>query len=221
MTTAADSTPKTEAAPAQPQTVDVAAIAREAAQIATVEATKNTEKIAEKRAGEIATERLRQVGNALAGNEPVDNTKVALEQFVGDPIKMLHSLKEVTKREMRAEQDERNKVHDTQQKIVSPFISEYPELNSRKRLALVEKLADDYVSSGKTYEDALKSACEDTVKEFNLKSVSESEREGNSSFGLPSGGGHRSGAPKFSEDKSQDDFLKSMRDKSNSVRKKA
>lgn len=205
------------AQPAAPQ-VDISALVAKAAEAAT----KAASEAAERKATEIAAKRIQDIGRAMVGEPQADPGKQFLETFVADPVRSLHSLKEITKRELKEEMAEKEKVAKTQVDSVGPFIKEYPELNSPKKLAMVEALANQQQALGLSYGEALKKACEETVKEFGLKSVSEAERDGSyAHVALPGGGGYRPGAPKQNEEKSQTDFLSGMRSKMSSFRKKS
>lgn len=189
-------------------------------QKATEEATKAAEKIANKKAMEIANERLSKAASVLKGEPERSADDQVLEVFTKDPLKTLHTLKEITKKELRDELAADTERKQVEFNTVNPFIKEYPELNSPKKLALVERLADEYVSKGQSREQALKTACQETISEFGLKSVSEQERQEGYSAGLPSGGGFRQPATKFSEEKSQQDFLSGMRNRMQGYRTK-
>lgn len=216
MTTEAPTTPA--AAPATPQVIDVQAITNQAVEAAT----KAASGMAEKKATEIAAKRIQEIGRAMSGDGAVNPTQTALETFVADPLKTMHSLKEITKKEIREEQQRINDYQATQRNSVQPFINDYPELNSPKKLALVEKLADQHAASGLSYADALKKGCEEAIKEFGLKSVSEAEKAGNvANVALPHGGGFRSGTPSISQEKSTSDFMTGMKSRLVSFRKRA
>ena len=211
---------KKEAAPA-PQ-VDADALAKHVAEVATKVATEISEKRAGEKATEIAASRLKEIGQALTGEKAPDPSETFLKSFVTNPLQAFHSVKEITKNELREEQKQAEAVAKVQRDAVTPFISEYPELNSPKKLAMVEKLAEQYQASGMDYADALKKGCEETVSEFQLKSVSDEERNSNySSTGLPTGGSVRQGKPSWNDEKSQSDFLSGMKSKMSSFRKKS
>lgn len=206
-------TPASPPAPAQVDPATRAAIVKEATEAAT--------KTAQEQGVKIAAEKLKQIGQALTGETAPAPEKQLLETFVANPLKTLHSLKEVTKSEIREEQRQIEAQRATQLNAVQPFINEYPELNAPNKLALVEKIAEDHQRAGMTYADALKKGCEEAVKEFNLKSVSEIQASGNYAAGLPGGGGVRPPVSKFSEEKSQSDFINGMKARVTSFRKKA
>lgn len=211
--------PATNQAPMQQQPqFDAKAIAQEAARAATEAATV----MAEKKATEIAAARIKEIGRALTGEQPVSPQRQVLENLVDDPLKTFMTVKEVTKREIREELRAERDRTDTQRSVVMPILQEYPELNKPNRLALVERLTDENVANGMSYPDALKKGCEDTVKEFNLKSVTEAQRDGTyRQVGLPGGGGVNPGAPQHDEQKSQSSFLDSMRNRMVSFRKRS
>lgn len=198
--------------------VDVEAItkkATEAAQKAALE-------IADKRATEIAADRLKEIGRAMTGEAAPDPKKRALVDFAEDPTRTLLAVKEIAKRETKQELQEElrreKEIEKVQLEVGGKFIQEYPELNSPKKMALVERLADDYVSQGLSYKDALEKSMKEAVDEFKLKPVSEAERFNSyARTGLPGGGGYTPGAPKFDESKSQSDFITGLRNRHSSV----
>lgn len=212
------SAPAANVAPAPTvPTIDVAKVAESAAEAAT----KVASEMIEKKASEIATAQLREFGRKLSGEEAPDPGKQFLESFVSNPAKVLHGIKELTKKEIAEENKAIERVQTTQRNVVTPFINEYPELNSPKKLALVQQLASQKEAAGMSMEQALQEGCEEAVKEFNLKSVSDAAREGNyAATGLPGGGAYRPGAPKFNEAKSNSDFLAGMKSRVTSFRKK-
>ena len=199
--------------------VDIEAITKNAVDIATKAATDTAHKVAQ----QITSDRMKQAASILTGEPQVSPQNQVLEQFVADPLKALHTVKEMAKsevkRELKEETDSRNRVVETQRKIGMPFINEYPEVNQPNRMALVEKLTDQHLAAGKPYEEALKAGFEDTIKEFNITSVSEAQKNGQR-HGLPSGGGMGFGAPRQNEEKAQTDFVSGMRSKMTSFRKK-
>ena len=216
MTTETTTTPAVTPPTSKPE-VDVAAIAKSAAEAATKAAMAD----ADARAGKVAAEKLAQVGRALIG-EPTENVHDKIvKDFVSDPLKVLRTVAQsATDNAVKIMSDSR-KLEDTQRAVVGAQINEYPELNSPNKLALVEKLADQYQAEGMSYSEALKKGCQDTVKEFGLKSVSEAQRAGAAHYtGLPGGGGVGAGAPRRDEEASKMDFMSSMKNKMNSFRNK-
>jgi len=222
MTTAATSS-ETQKAPeaAKAPEVNIQEIVAKAADAAAKAAGDAATKVAEQKATEVAGRRMQEIGRELAGDKPVDPAKHLLEQFVSAPDRLLHGLKEVTKKEIREEQAREREIAKTQVDVVGPVVKEYPGLNSPKKLALVETLAERYVGEGMSYAEALKKGAEETVKEFGLKSVTEEAQNGRV-VTLPNGGAaYIGGAPKYDEGKSQSDFLAGMRSKMNASRKKS
>ena len=206
----------TPAAPTQP-IIDIAKITADAVSQATAKA----EKIADEKATKVAAQKLEMIGKALTGDKGADMNEVILKTFVADPLKAFHTVKEAAKKEALDQVRSDNQIADLQRAVASPFLSEYPELNSPNKLALVERLADQYEASGTSYADALKKGFEETVKEFGLKSVSEAHRTGAAyNTGLPGGGGFIPGAPQHDEAKSQSNFMTNMKNKMNSFRVK-
>lgn len=192
--------------------VDVEKIVRDATESAT------------KAANEIASKNvqatLAKVGQALSGEVPPNKSDEFLKNFVAAPEKVLSNVIDIAVNRTETRNNQVNAVNKIQREVVAPFVNEYPELKSPNKFALIEKLAGDKERSGIPYAEALKSACEETVKEFGLKSVSEAERQSGYGAGLPSGGAARNGAPIVSEEKSQSDFITGMRARSNSFRTK-
>lgn len=203
---------------AQPQ-MDMSAVVKSAADAATKAATETAERIAQK----ITGDRMKQAASILNGEPTVTPQQQTLEQFVSDPLKALHTVKEMAKREMKQEMEEengrRNQVVDTQRKVGVPFIQEYPEVNQPNRMALVEKLTDKHLAAGLPYEQALEKGFKETIAEFKIQSVTEAQKSGNY-HGLPNGGGVSAGAPKHNEEKAQTDFVSGMRSRLSSFRKK-
>jgi hypothetical protein len=221
MTTAATSeTAKQPEAAAAPQ-VNIQEIVTKAADAAAKAAGEAATKVAEQKATEVAGRRMQEIGRELAGDKAVDPAKQFLESFVSAPDKLLHGLKEVTKREIREEYARADEVARTQRDVVGPVVKEYPGLNSPNKLALVERLAEQHQANGLSYADALKKAADDTVKEFGLKSVTEEAQNGRV-VALPNGGAaFIGGAPKYDEGKSNSDFLAGMKGRMNAFRKKS
>lgn len=207
-------TPAATPAPA-PQTVDIKAIASEAARAAQ----EAMAPMIEKQASKAAADKLAIIGKALSGESDKPAVDPVLRSFIENPAGTLHSLKEITKREVQAEQSEKTAADKKIYNAVSPFVNEYPELNTDKKLKAVERFAQDNVAAGMTVEQAYKTACEDAVKEFNLKSVSEAQRNNAAGrVGLPHGGGVGSNAPQFDEGKSSTDFIAGMKSRMTSFR---
>jgi hypothetical protein len=205
------------AAPAPAQVVDVAKIAEQAAAAATAAATK----IAEQKASEVADSTRKAIARQIAGEPEKPVNERALEELVKDPVRSLRVAVDVAKKEIREEEAVQKRLENTQRQVVGAVIQEYPGLNSEKKLAAVERFAADYEAQGVPYAEALKKACDDAVKEFGLKSVSETQRENGYRAGLPGGGGASSpGASAFDDSKSQSSFLDGMRSRMNSFRTK-
>lgn len=210
-------TPAATPSPAAAPAPDTNAIVERAASAAAEAAMK----MVDSKASEIATKKLQEIGRAMANEPKPDPTKQFLEGFVSDPAKAFHAVKEITKRELREENQAAENIRATQRNVIGPIINEYPELNNPTRLKFVEKLADDYKQAGMSYDAALEKAGKETVKELGLKSVSEAQRSGSYGYaGLPGGGGFNPGAPRHDEQKSQSSFLQSMRERAAAVRLK-
>lgn len=218
MTTEANSAPtSTEAQKPATPAIDIDAITAKA----TEAATKAAEKVAEDRAKTIAADNMKKLGNALAGNDVVEKSsnEKLLEKFVENPANFVQSIVGLTKKQIKEEQDEVNSYRQTESRVMTPLYNEYPELNSTAKLKLVDSITRDYLSKGDSYEVALEKAAQDTIKEFNLKSVSEAEREaGYSSGGLPQGGSYRPQAAQFDDSKSSTDFISGMRNRGTAFR---
>ncbi len=216
MTTEVQPTPPPQQ-PAPP-VIDTARIAEEAARAATQAA----EKIMDQKVAEVAAQTRRDIARSIDGEKPVAPQTQFLEHFATDPARAFHTLKEITKREMREEDAAKQGIVDTQRAVVSPFVNEYPELNSPKRLAAVEKFAEQYEKAGMSYGEALQKGCEDAVKEFGCKSVSDAQRENGYRAGLPGGGGSTSsGAQPYNENASNQSFLEGMQSRMKGFRTKA
>ena len=216
MTTEANPS-QTPPAAAPAPTIDPAAIAAKAVEAATEAATK----IAEQKATEFANKRIGEAVRVLQGKPEEDPKRKFLETLVDDPTRVLRTAVDVAKKEMHEELSAQEAVKATQRNVILPVIDEYPELKSEAKLDFVEARAIKYQRSGMDYAAALKKGTEDAVKEFNLKSVSEAQREGSYRYpGLPGGGGLSPGAPRFDDAKSQQSFLDGMKAKQAAQRSK-
>lgn len=196
--------------------IDVAAITKQV----TEEAVKAAESIADKRSSELAAKKLAEVGRALTGEQVKSQEEQIVEKFVTDPAKLLHGVKELAKKEMREEMAEVDTIRNIQREVGQKYVNEYPGINTPKRLEMVESLTNKYVNTGMGYQEALDKSFKDTVSEFKIESVSEAQKSGNYPIGFPGGGGVNPGAPKFSNEKSQSDFLSGMKAKAASFRTK-
>lgn len=203
--------------PAQPQ-VDTNAIANAAA----TAAAESASKLIEKKATEIAEAKLKEIGKAFNNEPPVDPAKQFLEGFVANPGKAFAAVKELTKKEIKEEQESAQRYANTQRAVLNPILQEYPELSSDNKLKFVERLTNDFQrDENLSYADALKKGAEAAVKELGLKSVSERQKAGDyRAVGLPGGGGMGAGAPRFDEEKSTNSFLTGMRNRMKSTRSK-
>lgn len=200
-----------------PAPFDATALAKQVTEAAVAAATQ----VAEKRASEHAAFKLQQAADVLTGRPQVDPTEQILKGFVADPVKAFKTVKDVAKQEIYAEMDKKKNTEDMQRSVVMPFIDQYPELKGDAKLALVEKLTEKHEKAGLSYSEALKKGCEETVKEFGLKPVSEAQRQSAALYaGLPGGGGMGSGAPARDEGQAQTDFISSLKAKSLSFRNK-
>lgn len=215
---AGESTVKAEptaAAVTPPPAVDVAALAKAAADAATAAVTKTIEE----KASKVATDKLEAIGRALTGQDKPDHGQQALESFVKDPLKSLHTVKEITKQELREEMQVEQNFRNIQASVAKPFLENYPEINTPTKLALVEALTIQAQKAGDSYDVALKKGFEGAIKEFKVESVSEAIKNGNyQQGGLPHGGGFVPGAPKYSEEKSNADFLTGMKQRAAAIR---
>ncbi len=186
----------------------------------TKDATAAAVKVAEEQTTKLVGEKLRRFGAQLSGDGADPNAQV-MSEFLKDPLNVLKSVKEVAKSEIREEHQRQAAHKEVQRAVATPFISDYPEINNPKKLAMVEKLAEDYTADGMSYADALKKGFEETVKEFGLKSVSEKQKEDSINHaGLPGGGGISPVNQRHDEVKSQSDFLTAMKAKAQAVRLK-
>lgn len=206
---------KAEAKTETPPAVDAAQITKDA----TDSATKAAVKAAQDEATKVAVQKLEMIGKALVGDEGAGQNETILRGFVNDPVRTLATVKEAAKKEIREEMAQRDQFLTTQKTVATPFLQEFPEVNTPNRLAMVEKLTENYEAQGKPYAEALKLGFEETVKELKLTSVSEAQRTGAAlNVGLPGGGGVVPGYQKHDEAKSNADFLSGMKAKMNSQR---
>lgn len=209
--------PAAAAAAPAPQ-VDMAKLAEHAAKAATEAAVKTIDEQVNKKVGE----KMQAAAAVLTGAEKPDPQKRALEMFVNDPLGTMNNIISIAKNEVKKEFGASKNIEDTQARVFGAAIQEYPQLKEQNKVALAEKLAENYVAEGQPYEKALELALKDTAKEFGLKSVSELQKEGNYSGGLPGGGGYSPrGGSGFDDKKSSSDFLSGMRTRLQSVRSKA
>lgn len=170
-----------------------------------------------------ATDRLTQIGQALMGQPAKTQEQSFIETFVTNPAKVLSSLKDITKKEMRDEDAAVSAVRDTQRMVVGPMLKEYPELNTPTRLAFVERMADAHKANGKTYAEALDLGAKDVVRELGLKSVTDAIKDGTyRAAGLPGAGGAGfAAASAHDEGKSQNTFIAAMRASAQAVRNRS
>lgn len=178
-------------------------------------------KVAESKAAEIASAKLKEIGRQISGDVQTDHKKEYLDAFLTDPVRAIAAIAKKEVSNLREEQEIKNRVITDQQVVVGAFLGEYPDLNTPKKLAMVEKLAEQYEKSGMSYRDALRASCEDAVKELGLKSVKEVQAA-QSYGGLPRGGGftHSGTKPSFDDSKSNNDFIAAMQAKGRAVRHK-
>lgn len=184
---------------------------------------------AEQVARKVAGEQLKAIGAQLSG-EIVDQGKQLVERIATDPIGYSRDLKEIAKREakdeLRAELRQEREMERDQVAAVQPFVNEYPELAKPRRLAMVEKLASDIMreEKGVPYREALKRACQATVEEFGMKSVTAAAEEAASNVGLLPLGSNvisgPSGKKSFDEAASRNSFIAGMRESALKIRKK-
>lgn len=194
--------PKQEAAP-QPQ-VDVEAITKKA----TDEARK------------AADEKLKKVAKALSGEEEEarpDPLLVALAKdtkgFLGE---FAVQVKEQAKREMKEESAAQSKQAEKAQEIARPFLDKYPEMKDHMDDA--DAYMKQALHSGEPLEKAIESAFNKTVKKFNLKSLSDEERQRQAAYaGIPPVGSP--GMPSQEKQTSSAmDYINSLRKQSKAIR---
>lgn len=197
---------------------DIAEITKQA----TITATAAAEKTLVKKAEELSAAHLKRIGQALSGGEPVDANKNALTAFAGDTLGVLNAVKEQAKKETLEAVGKARNIERVQESVGTKFINEYPELNSEKRIKIVEALASEHEAKGLSYKEALTKGFEDTVTELGLKSVTEAVKEkGYNGVGLPSGGGFLgNNNNQFNDSKSSSDFITSMKSRRASFVKK-
>ena len=206
-TTTAESTP---AAPS----VDVAASTAAAVKAATEQAKTATENVAKDIKKTITT--------ALNGEDKTDPSDSFLKAFAKDPLRAFQMTKQAAKDEVLATIADEKKIQNIQTQVVGPLIQEYPGLNSPKKMAMVEKITEQYQSQGKSYQEALKLACDDTIADLGLKSVSQIQQDEESNAGaLPNGGGYLGNPPaQISNAKSSQDFLTGMKERAAAFRQR-
>jgi hypothetical protein len=202
-------------APAAPA-VDAAAIAQQAADMVRAEVAKVTADVTAK-----ADAKLKHAARVLSGEPEATSTEDILETFLKDPVKTLHTVKEVAKREMREEQEQQDQKIRTERAVVGPMLNQYPGLKTDANSAAVEMIAGRLSKSGMSYAEALKAACEKVIKDNDLKSVSDAQRNGDANFAaLPGSGGGSAGggAPQRDEGKNAQDFITSMKNRVSSFK---
>lgn len=209
---------KTETPPPAAPAVDVDAIIKAATEKAT-EAAKSTAVTA---AAEASKKTRQEIVNAISGNTGENAQEKVLNDFLKDPLKVLHATAkhaaDTVKEELATQSANTAAMQRVQQQVVGPVIAKYPDL-SGKKLALVEKIAEQHQAAGKTYAEALKLGCEETIKEFGLKSSDQLEADAAAAAAaLPNGGSLRQSLEKFDNTKSSSDFLQGMKDRHKSMR---
>lgn len=212
MTTDA-STPPVTPPPAAP-VVDVAAITKAAVDAAKEQAKTDT--------ANVAADIKKSITTALNGEDKSDPSDSFLKAFAKDPVRAFQMTKEAAKNEVLEIIAHDNNTKKIQTQVVAPLLQEYPGLNSDKKMAMVEKITEKYQAQGKTYQEALKLACDDTIKDLGLKSVSQIQQEEESNAGaLPNGGGYLGNPPsQISNAKSSSDFLTGMKDRAAAFRQR-
>lgn len=213
MTTDATTTPP-PAAPA----VDIDAIVKAATEKAT-EAAKSTAATA---AAEASKKTRQEIANAISGGSGENAQEKVLNDFLKDPLKVLHATAEhaanTVREELAAQTAKTTAMQKVQQQVVGPVMAKYPDL-SGKKLALVEKIAEQQQAAGKTYAEALKIGCDETIEAFGLKSTEQIEADtAATAAALPNGGSLRASLEKFDNTKSSSDFLQGMKDRHKSMR---
>jgi len=195
---------------------DPAALAKQVTDAAVTAATQ----VAEQRAAQAAAAKLQAAADVLVGRK-ADPSEAILNEFVADPMKFGKVISEATEERVLRRIQQQEMAKEQQRAAVMPFVEEYPELKTPTKAALIETLAEKYERQGKSRVDALKAACEDTVKDYGLKPQSEKRKEQAALYaGLPGGGGFTGGSPARNEQKSQSDFIASLRAQSAAVRTK-
>lgn len=188
---------------------------------AIADATKAATKAAEDQATKLVGEKLKKLGTQIAGGEVIDPAEQLMGQFLKDPVAVLKGVKDIAKTEMAEDMELQRQHRAVQNAVANPIFEEYPELRNSKKLAMVEKLTDDYVDNGMPYAEALKKGFDEAVKEFGLTSVTERQKKGEINHaGLPGGGGVSPVGQRHDEQKSQTDFLTRMQEKAAAVRHK-
>ncbi len=208
--------------PAPTPVVDAAAIAKQAAAQVQAEIAKTHNELSQK-----TDQRLKAAARVLSGEPEAPNGDAILEGLLKDPVKTLRTVADVSKREakeeIRAERAQEDAIIRTEREVVGPMLKEYPGLKTESNSAAVEMIARRLASSGVSYAEALKTACEKVVKDNNLKSVADAQREGDANrTSLPgSGGGYfGGGAPQRDEGKSVSDFMSNLKARQQSFKQK-
>jgi hypothetical protein len=191
--------------------IDTDALAKRAGEAAA----KAAEEISKRNAQEVSA-RLQHAAQIISGEKPRNQRDDLLENFASSPEKVFRAVADIAKKELREEMSAEDWRRSTQFNILSKVVQEYPQLNSKNKLALVERLSDQYERNGMSLQDSLQTACKEAVAEFNLEKVDISQQ-----YGMPSGGaGGSSTTPQKTDAQAGMDFVQMLKDRSMATRRK-
>lgn len=196
------------AAPAPQINVDemVSRVAEQAARAATDAANASVDKK--------VADRLRTVGQALAGESPIDPNQQILNGFVNNPVEFARTIHNEAVKTVRQEINDKENRKADERAVLNPLMEEYPGLKTPGKLKIVQKFTEDYKREGMSHADAVKAAANDTIKEFGLEKVSEAQRNSAAHYaGLPGSGGSGFGAPKVDAATSNKSFVDGMKNR--------
>lgn len=172
----------TPATPAQPAAIPQVNVEEIVAKV-TEAALAKTNELATQKAEEISSQRLREVGRQLTGEQPVSRDVEVLRNLAERPTDFFQGLYNQTNLSTKAIVEQAL----AEREVTEKFTREYPELQASSKAKIVSALAKDKVASGVNPKKALEEAFNETVKEFDLKSVSNQQREAALSHGVVGG----------------------------------
>lgn len=216
--TTTEAKPAEQATPPAQPAVDVKKITEEV----TSAVTSSMKQVVQDAAKAQAAENLKFIGRQISGENQPDPNQVALSIMQKEPLKFASTVIELAKTEIRKENAQAESRNAELRDVAEPILKEYPALQEPKKFALAERIQSHYISQGLTESEALKKGLEEAAKEFNLKSVSEQQKDGAvNGVALPTGGSfYPTGVTRPDEAKAQASFLEGIKAKAKSVRQK-
>lgn len=200
---------------------DVAALVETASKAAIEKATK----LANEKAEAAINQRMREAGRILSGEQDKSDPNVDfITRFAQEPIKVITGVKDYAKQEAYQQFKTEAAAERIQTEVAEKFKKEYPELAAGNKAKLVDALARTKIAEGKPLREALEESFKETVSEFGLKSVSDSQREASYALGIPTGGGYvgggSDGTKAYNAEESAAAFVKGQRARLSSFKRK-